>query len=1161
MVSKESPHKCSSCGNPLLPHAKFCTQCGHKIQIDPITPSVHKEPDVEQPPVKESLPKEDIISDVEPSVSISRELKTTFDQGFELLASLRENLSSVIVILGIFSILAAVAFTVIVLLPREIISDIEIPPLEGFIFDLFVIFGLIGLLAKETLVYLGYIPKKETLDRWFSFVLLLLFWTNMITFSIGLVITSLFFQIGLDLPAVFVFLSLIIFVIAFLYFRRYQESLFSCTFIISVMSIVYLVQWIAPVDPMIYTTVVFLVVAGVVIISYQAKDLIIFTGLSVLLPLMFLSPYLLSNSIVIAIILLLVLFPFVEITIQKLILDKEELNWIKPLGELSSTFGMFNVSFSVFYGHLLPELSILILMIPVLGSISLKVFYSDFRRLPLRDGATIIFLVFTLVFFDFILENLLILFGVAVLLVIYSTFTVFEYVNVRQEKLLRYVELLLIASLVVVSMTRLLFIWKICLVLIPLFSLLVLIQQKKPINYQTARGFVFGSEVLILLAFIQSPAFDLLIIPIFSFIAIIGIIILFILNKEESRIRYSLDLTIFSLIFEATLLVMMLWTESSVEMLYPVVILIFLTIMISITQIRQRITPNFLWINSSFIICFGLMSYWNEFEVIWTVFTVFLTVLPMLFEGFLIKNKENNSITESTIKSRNLNISISAIGLALIVFFEELDPISHSVIFITIPIIWVVLYFLDKQYFNSLSELLMIISPGLIFSFEMLLKQTIFTPITDIKYLYLTLLAFSIPVISLQVNHFLKRKTKAPINPIIIGTTLSSLIIMIALWTYTLHSTEYLFLISGLLLALIVSTFLVKWQYESILLLLVSFFPSTIYAGFFDLPSSLLLYLIPIFPLLLNFVMGLKYLKTDLSVYSHEFIMLAYFGILILFSPIKLIEYTTFLFALFQTSWLFLGLLKRVLNQKILVLTNLVNSAFVLVLMAFIEPLITESFLIELGIRFPLRTTLIGLILIVVTIVMLIHLVSWQIRELETDLSYLMALILIFNSSALILSAIQLTLRTTDISLTSILFGILILFTILLISSIISYIGIKRLKNEISLACIYTTTAWVVLSSFFFTNIELVFLWLFFGPLMVIVFLAKQERTIILMAIIFYFIAGLRLIEYTLEFLVSGIADWVTILGLIVFGIELVSLGIYSSISGKNKKTTLVHEV
>ena len=266
MGTKESSHKCSRCGTLLLPQAKFCTQCGHKIkfegilcfscnkELEPgtrscpfcgthIDPTTYKEPEGERKPIQEPIIEQDVVSSLPPPPS---ESKISFDYLIELLSSLKTNLSSVIVILGIVSILAAVAFAIIVLIPKDIISEVEIPPIQGFIFDLFVIIGLLGLLAKESMVYLGYIPKKETLDRWFSFVLVLISWTNLITFSIGLVQASLFFQIGLNLSAVFLILSLINFLIAFLYFRRYQEPLFSCTFIITVMSIIYLLQWIIP---------------------------------------------------------------------------------------------------------------------------------------------------------------------------------------------------------------------------------------------------------------------------------------------------------------------------------------------------------------------------------------------------------------------------------------------------------------------------------------------------------------------------------------------------------------------------------------------------------------------------------------------------------------------------------------------------------------------------------------------------------------------------------------------------------------------------------------------------------------------------------------------------------------------------------------------------
>ncbi|MHA2245975.1 MAG: zinc-ribbon domain-containing protein [Candidatus Hodarchaeales archaeon] len=1151
MDSKESPRKCPKCGVSLLPQAKFCTQCGTSL-IDTIAPPPdHKEPEVAQQTVQEPS----IETEVAPPDTTPSQLDTTLDYGLNLLSSLRENISSVIVVLGVFSIIAAIAFTIIFLLPKEFVSDVEIPPLEGIIFDLFVILGLIAILAKELTVFLGYIPKKETLDRWFSFVLILISWINLITFSIRLVETSLFYQIGLNFSSIFIFLSLVNFLISLLYFWRYHEPLFSISFIMVIMSIVYLLPWIIPIDPEDYTILIFLTTFGVVIVSRLVKDIIPFITLTVLLPLMFLSPHLLSNSVVIAIISLLISFPFIEAFLRRLVIKKPEKKdlMIKTLSELCSTFGMVNVSFSVFYGHLPPEFSIFILTIPVFGFLILKVMNSNFQRLPLRDWPTSVFLLFTLVFFDFIIKDLLILFGVAFLLVIYSTFTVFEYMTFKQQNLQHYAEFVLIASLVTVSMTNLFFIWKICLLAIPLLTLLTLIQQKKTINQQLARSFVFGSEILFLLTFLRSPEFDLLVIPIFFIMAVIGVFILFIFYEENNKIKYSLDLTIFSLIFEVTLLVIMLWTESS-ESLYPVFLLLVLVAVISIIQLRQKIAQNFLWLNSTFVVCFGLMTYWNDFDVRGTVLTTFLLILPILIEVLLSKDIENSSIENSIVKNRNLNISFSAIGLALIVFFEELDPISHSLLFLIFPISWMIIYLSDKGSSNSLTVLSIIVYPGIIFTFEMLLEQTIFTPISDNMYLYLTLLVLAIPAITLQAVHFLRKRTEITINPFIIGTALTSLIIMVALWTYKFQLEELIVLVFGLTLAVIVSILLIKWQYESVLLLLVSFLPSTLYAGYIDFPSTLAIYLIPIFPILLNFLMALTHMKTDLSVQLHEFLMLIYFGLFILFNPMKMIEYTTALMALFSISWFFLVLIKRKINQKWLILTNLLNSAFVLILIVFIDPLISESFIKVLGMEIPLNTTLISLIIVIIAFVTILHLVKWQIAKISSEFSYLMALTLVFNSSSFVLSLIPLLIRSTEFEISYIVLGILAIFTILLISSLISYSRVSRLKPDISLACIYTTAVWVLLSSIYFSNIELIFLWIFFAPIFVMVFLTKQKKTIVFLGIVFYFMAGLRLIEHILEFVLSGNTEWATILGLIVFGIELVSLGIYQSIS---RKTTI----
>ncbi|MFX0204849.1 MAG: hypothetical protein ACFFDT_02610, partial [Candidatus Hodarchaeota archaeon] len=55
-----------------------------------------------------------------------------------------------------------------------------------------------------------------------------------------------------------------------------------------------------------------------------------------------------------------------------------------------------------------------------------------------------------------------------------------------------------------------------------------------------------------------------------------------------------------------------------------------------------------------------------------------------------------------------------------------------------------------------------------------------------------------------------------------------------------------------------------------------------------------------------------------------------------------------------------------------------------------------------------------------------------------------------------------------------------------------------------------------------------------------------------ILGLLIYFFAGIRLIEYILDFVVMETTNWLTILGLILFGIELVTLGIYASLSKKS---------
>ena len=85
-------------------------------------------------------------------------------------------------------------------------------------------------------------------------------------------------------------------------------------------------------------------------------------------------------------------------------------------------------------------------------------------------------------------------------------------------------------------------------------------------------------------------------------------------------------------------------------------------------------------------------------------------------------------------------------------------------------------------------------------------------------------------------------------------------------------------------------------------------------------------------------------MKTDLSVQIHEFLILFYFGLFIIFSPIRIIEYITALAALFLISWQLIGLLKGKVDHLWFSLTNVLNSAFILVAIVIIAPLVPESF-------------------------------------------------------------------------------------------------------------------------------------------------------------------------------------------------------------------------
>jgi hypothetical protein len=1145
---------CPKCGEQVVPKGKFCMKCGSPYPDIILPPTDQVEPELEQPPTQvqtSEREEEEEEEETEPDVILEQPI-TIIEQGLDFLNLLRERFFTILVVLGALAIIVAISFSLLVLLPKEIISEIEIPPMEGMIFDIFVVIGLVAIIVKEGTVFLGYIPKKETLDRWFSFVLLLIFWVNLVTFSLGLVETSIFLVIGLSFQSIFIFLSIIIVLLSLLYFGRFKEPIFSTVLSIALMSVLYLIQWIIPIEPLWFTILIYISIAFLLVIA--RFDNVPFIGAKLLMPLMFMSPYLLSNSSVIAILFLLVSFPFIEIFLSRFVL--KELNVknlaIQSIGEISNLLGLITVSFSVFYGYIDAVIAFFLLAIPVFGLISLKTIQPTLRINPSRDLALIVYLAFITAFFDIIISDLLVLAGISLLLVFQSSFTFFEYRDISRNNYREYTAILLLISLIIISLSKIVFFLKNCLIIVPLAVLLVLIVRKKAIETKIVQSVVFGTEVLVLLSFVRTPFIDWLIIPIFGVFAIISLLTLFIFNKTSTQAKYSLDLLIFAILFETILLGITLGMRNREEMLIPVFILIVLAGIISVIQVFRRISSEFLWLNASFVVCFGIMTFWNEFDVLWIVLTSTILVLPILLEIPLMKGIQKPKAIDTFTKNFNLNFSFSAIGLFLITFFEELDPFSHSLLFLIISVTWVLLYLLGKQ--SDLGMFTILVFPGLIFIFELLLNQTLFTPISETTYyLYPILLVMIFPAIVFQMENIFRKKEfeRITVTPFVIGTTVLALVLTVAFMVYNFEPDEYYLLIFGFIFMLLISTFLIKWQYESIILIIVSSLLPIFYLNYLEL-SPFIFYLLPILPILVNFLIGVRCFKTSLSIKLHELLLLIYIILFIFLDPTQLYEFSTAMASLFLISWQFLTGMKQRVDQEAFILTNLFNSALIAVLIFFIDPLAPDTSLTDGGITFSLTTISIGIILLIVTLTVILQLVNWQISSVNTKLTSLMIINLIFNSSSMILSAILLLTRISKLNLESMALGILVGSTVLLLLSILFYTKVSLIKSQIMVACTCTASVWMLITSLYFSNMELIFLWILIAPLLMIVYITKQERSIAVIGIGIYFVAGIRLIEHILDFVLLGTTNWLTILGLILFGIELVTLGIYASLAKKS---------
>ncbi|MFX0181820.1 MAG: hypothetical protein ACFE95_01960, partial [Candidatus Hodarchaeota archaeon] len=1135
----------------------FCMKCGSRYPDVILPPTDQIEQELEKPPVQvpisesEEDKEEEEEEETEPEIILEQPIGIV-EQGLNYLRLLRERFSTILVLLGALAIIVAISFSLLVLLPEELISDIEIPPIEGMVFDIFVIVGLIAIISKEGTVFLGYIPKKETLDRWFSFVLILIFWVNLVTFSLGLVETSIFLVIELSFQLIFIFLSIILLLLSFMYFGRFKEPIFSMALSIALMSVLYLIQWIVPIEPLWFTILIYISIAFLLVIA--RFDKVPFIGGKLLMPIMFLSPYLLSNSSVIAILALMVSFPFIEIFLSRYLLrEKFAKNLaIQSIGEISSLLGLITVSFSVFYGYIDVVIAFFLLAIPVLGLISLKTIQPTLRINPGRDLALIVYLAFITAFFDIIINDLLVLTGISFLLVFQSSFTFFEYRDILQNHYREYTAILLLISLIIISLSKIDFFLKNCLIIVPLAVLLVLIIRKKAIDTKIVQSVVFGTEILILLSFVRTPLIDWLIIPVFGVLVIIGVSTLILFNKTSTKAKYSFDLLIFTILFETVLLGITLGMRNREEMLIPVFILIMLAGIISVMQVFRPISYEFLWLNASFVVCFGIMTFWNEFDTHWIVLTSTILVLPILLEIPLMKGIQKPEAIETFTKNFNLNFSFSAISLFLITFFEELDPFSHSLLFLIITVTWVLLYLLGKQ--SNLGICAILVFPGMIFIFELLLNQSLFTPISETTYyLYPILLVMIFPAIVFQMEYFLRKREfeRITVTPFVIGTSILALVLAVAFMIYNFDPNEYLVLILGFIFMLLVSTFLIKWQYESIILIIISSFPPIFYLNYLEL-SPFIFYLLPILPILVNFLIGMRYFKTSLSIKLHELLLLIYIILFIFLDPTQIYEFSTALATLFLISWQFLAGMKQQVDQEAFILTNLFNSALIAVIIFFIDPLAPDTSLTYGGMTISLTTISIGIILLLVTLTMILQLINWQFSNIISKLTPLMIINLIFNSSSMILSSILILTRISNLNIESMALGILLGSTVLLLLSIFLYTKISFIKSQIMVACVCTASIWILISSLYFSNMELFFLWILIAPLLMIVYITKQERSIAAIGIAIYFVAGIRLIDNTLDFIVLGTTDWLTILGLILFGIELVTLGIYASLAKKS---------
>ncbi|MHA1994373.1 MAG: hypothetical protein ACW97Z_07525 [Candidatus Hodarchaeales archaeon] len=1134
MENSKDTIKCLSCRADIPSHAKFCTKCGTEIRLGQPA-SEHISPDPQETRQEEPQPQ---IPFVREKVDIIRNLWIFF----------RTHFSQIFIGVGVLSLISAIAFILIALIPQEFITDVGIPPVEGIFFDVFVILSFILMICKEITYVLGIVPKKKIIDKWFSLIILLLLWVNLITFGLGLVETSVFYDLGGTLQLIFIVFSGIDFTIAFIYFVRYRNPLFSSTFVISIMTIIYLQQWIIPVEPAIYTAIILIATILLILITLITKDLIPSIGTMILVPMMLLSPYILSNTSIIAISILLGSFPLIDVYLSNRA-RKESLNFNKGLSVLSNVsclFGIITLGFMVFYGYLPEESYLILLSTLILVLLLLKMRFKQALLFPFRDWTLILILIFFTAFFDMISIDLIILTGIAGILTLFVSYNFFEYTSTKRPNIIQFSEFLLLTALVIISITKIEFIPKSSFFIFPLLSLLILLYRGTDFDHSSIRLFVFGFISLFILSFLLHPSYDWISIPIFSLIALEGTLCVTIFHEMGENESFHIDLSIVTILLEIDLLVLMLGTTTALEMIYPVIMLIIVMLLICGIQVWKPLKENFVWVNSTYLITFGLMTYWNEFEPILTLIIVFMTLIPLVLEKITFKKIDVPAQLERANQSHNFNIALTAVGLTLVILFEELNPVSHAILLLLGPIVWIVVSIRNKID-NSTNLLLIVISPGIIYLFELIIHTTIFTPVTEVIYLYSTLIVIATPAILLQSIKFFKKGslTENRVNPFIMMTVIYSVLITYSTWIYELDVETVSLLYLVLLVIIVISSFLITWQYESTLLVITTFLPSVMFSYDVDFPQ-LVLYILPIIPLCFNIGIAFKRMKSVLAVKLHETLMVIYLIFFILMYPVKILEYTIFLATLLLISWQILGTLNRKLDSSLLEITSFLNTILVLTLAMFIDSYLPETILVEGNIILNLNTIFLVLSCLIIALSTILGIIYWQVKQESVKLPILLSGSLVANFLSLLLVIVSLLLRTTDFTLDEIALGFLIISSSLLFLGLLTNFRFTRLNSEIISSVVIATSLWVLITSTFFHNIEVIFLWILFAPILVAHYLHKKEFSYLSVGIVFYTLTSMRLLEIILDSLQTGITNWLGILGLVLLGVELLSIGIYT---------------